>query len=216
MSEPPRFLVDEPHDPAASLLFAHGAGAPMDSPFMAAMTAAAVAAGLRVIRFEFAYMAARRDGVRRPPPRAERLVPAFRAALGAALSGFPGPFLIGGKSLGGRVAAMAAGEPVDPRVGGVAVFGYPFHPPRSPEKLRLAPLAAARLPVLVNQGCRDPFGSQAEVATYALPPAVTVVWHDDGDHDLAPRKSHGGRPGAEFATAAAAVRGLAERCARRA
>ena len=97
-----------------------------------------------------------------------------------------GPFLIGGKSLGGRVAAMASAE-VQGRATGVICLGYPFHPPGKPESTRLPPLAEAPVPVLVCQGDRDPFGNAANVAGYALPSGVDVVWHDDGDHDLKPR-----------------------------
>ena len=80
------FLFDGPDDAPATVLLAHGAGAPMDSASMAASAQALAQAGLRVVRFEFAYMAARRDGVRKPPPRAETLVPAYRAVV-AALEG---------------------------------------------------------------------------------------------------------------------------------
>jgi predicted alpha/beta-hydrolase family hydrolase len=205
----PDLLVDPPAgENRATVLLAHGAGAPMDGDAMNGLTAALTAAGFTVARFEFAYMAARRSGARRPPPKAELLVPEYRRAVAAVLACSSGPVVIAGKSLGGRVAVMAAGEPLDPRVVGVAVYGYPFHPPGAPERTRLAPLAAARLPVLVCQGTRDPFGTAEDVAAYALPPHVRVRWFEDGDHDLAPRKASGHTLAGHKTAAAAAFAAL--------
>ena len=176
----------------ATLLLAHGAGAAMDSPFMERFAGHAAAAGLAVVRFEFAYMAGHRSGKKRPPPAAEKLVGEFAAAAGAFLAESEGPVLIGGKSLGGRVAAMLAGETdLDPRVAGVVCLGYPFHPPGRSDELRLEPLANLRRPALIAQGERDPFGDRKEVEAMALPATVRLLWCEDGSHDLAPR---GGSP----------------------
>lgn len=206
----PDLLVAEPAGaPLATVVLAHGAGASMESEAMTGFTAALVAAGLVVVRFEFAYMAARRTGVRRPPPKAERLLPEYRSALDAVLDGFSGPVLLAGKSLGGRVAVMTAGEPLDGRVAGVAVYGYPFHPPGDPAKTRLAPLDAARLPVLVCQGTRDPFGTAADVAAYPLPRHVRICWLPDGDHDLSPPRRSGHTLAGHWKTAAAAIAAFA-------
>jgi hypothetical protein len=82
---------------------------------------------------------------------------------------------------------MVGGLPdLDPRVKAVVCLGYPFHPTGQPEKLRLGPLKALRIPALVVQGTRDPYGDDKEVATYTLPPLVTIVWSENGNHDLAP------------------------------
>jgi Predicted hydrolase of the alpha/beta-hydrolase fold len=105
----PDLLVDRAADPLATLLLAHGAGVAMDAPVMAAYASALAAAGITVLRFEFAYMAARRSGSRRPPPRAEALVGEFMGAVAVATPLAEGPLLVGGKSLGGRVATMVAG-----------------------------------------------------------------------------------------------------------
>ena len=156
----------------AALVLAHGAGAPMDSPFMSEIAGLLVDRGIAVLRFEFPYMAARRvNGVKRPPPRAEALLPVFAEAVAAAGRLIDGsPLLIGGKSLGGRVAAMLAGSPdLDSAVAGIVCLGYPFHPPGKPDALRLAPLLDSRRPVLICQGERDSFGSRTEVEAYGLP-----------------------------------------------
>jgi len=204
------FLYDGPPDAPATILLAHGAGAAMDSPGMTAIAEALVAAGLRVARFEFAYMALRRKGERRPPPRAETLMPAYREAV-AALSA-TGPLLIGGKSMGGRVASLVADDCVAAgAAAGLFVVGYPFHPPARPDKTRTAHLETLTAPALICQGTRDPFGSRAEVEGYRLSPAVRLLWLEDGDHDLKPRKRLTGLTAADhLATMAAAARAFAE------
>jgi predicted alpha/beta-hydrolase family hydrolase len=199
-------LVDRPAgSPVATLVLAHGAGGPMDSPVLNAVASALAAAGLTVARFEFAYMAARREGRRLPPPPVRRLVPEFEAALAACLDQTRGPLLVGGKSMGSRVAALLAAGETDRRVVGLVALGFPFHPPASPEKSRLAELAACRLPALVLQGTRDPFGTPAMLAGASLPETIRLVWFEDSDHDLKPRKASGQSLSGHLATAAAAV-----------
>lgn len=172
----------------ATFILAHGSGAGMDTPFMTRITELLTAAGISVARFEFAYMAARREtGKKRPPPRADRLIPEYADALNTVLRETEDPVLIGGKSMGGRVAAMLAGGALDPRVRGVVCLGYPFHPTGKPDDWRLPPLQEARLPVFIAQGDRDPFGNHAEVAAVSLPENVRITWLSDGNHDLAPR-----------------------------
>lgn len=171
------------------LLLAHGAGAPMDSPFMTAMTAALAERGMAVARFEFAYMAARRTGERRPPPpRADRLIEEYATAIAAAAGR---PLFIGGKSLGGRVASMIAGREFDQgRIKGLICLGYPFHPPGKPDSLRTAHLADLTCPALIVQGERDPFGTRAEVGSYDLSPRISLAWIPEANHDLkAPKRS---------------------------
>jgi predicted alpha/beta-hydrolase family hydrolase len=185
------FLWTRPEtDPAATLLLAHGAGAPMDSAFMTRLAEALAAEGIAVARFEFAYMAGRRTGgPKKPPPRADKLIGEFQTALQALMNETEGPLLVGGKSMGGRVAAMLAGGGSLPgRVKGVACFGYPFHPTGKPEAdWRLAPLEEAKRPVLVLQGERDPFGARAELDTVTLADHVSLTFLEDGNHDFGPR-----------------------------
>jgi predicted alpha/beta-hydrolase family hydrolase len=169
------------------LLLAHGAGAPMDSPFMNTIAEQIAGAGIEVIRFEFEYMAKRReDGTRRGPDRAPKLIARFHEVLG--LVGPPGEVLIGGKSMGGRIASMIAD---DVGAAGVVCLGYPFHPPGKPERLRTAHLEALKTPTLIVQGTRDRLGSEDEVATYSLSPSIELAWMGDGDHSFKPRKKSG-------------------------
>src|SRR6185436_13219769 len=158
------FLIDGPAKAKHSILLAHGAGAAMDSPAMNAITKSLADAGFRVARFEFGYMASRRTSAgRKPPPRAETLCPEYVAAIAALKA--RGPLIIGGKSMGGRVASMIADEA---GVAGLLCLGYPFHPPEKPTQLRTAHLADLKTPTLIVQGTRDPFGTPDEVAGYKL------------------------------------------------
>ncbi|MBJ3785503.1 alpha/beta hydrolase family protein [Devosia sediminis] len=185
-------LSDGPEDARLTLLLAHGAGAAMDSAAMNAATAALVAEGLRIVRFEFGYMAARRVGERKPPPKAEKVMPEFLDAV-EALGPTSGALFIGGKSMGGRVASMVADPLFEAgRIAGLVCLGYPFHPPAKPEQLRTAHLEGLKAPALIVQGTRDPFGTKEDVSAYALSPAIDMLWLEDGDHDLKPRKAVSG------------------------
>jgi len=181
------FLYEGASGAKTTILLAHGAGAPMDSRAMAAASGALAAAGLRVARFEFDYMAGRRGGTRRPPPRAQALIPEFHAALDKLAP--EGDLIIGGKSMGGRVASMIADDVFRAgRIRGLLCLGYPFHPPGKPDQLRTQHLVALETPALIVQGTRDPFGVPDEVASYGLSPHIALLWLEDGDHDLVPRK----------------------------
>lgn len=208
----PDFLFEGPMDAPATILLAHGAGAPMDSASMTAAARALAAAGFRVARFEFGYMAARRtsDG-RKPPPRAETLNPEYNAAVEAL--GAQGPLIIGGKSMGGRVASMVADNLFSAgRIAGLLCLGYPFHPPAKPEQLRTKHLVGLHTPTLICQGTRDEFGTREEVAHYDLSNRIELLWLEDGDHDLKPRKSISGYSTADhLKTMAEAARAWAAR-----
>ena len=173
------FLIDGPRDAAHTLAFAHGAGAAMDTAWMNSVARGVAAHGIRVVRFEFPYMAARRTGGKRgAPDRQPVLLQTWRdvvAELGGGAS-----VVIGGKSMGGRMATMVADEL---RVRGVVVLGYPFHPPGQPEKLRTAHLETMITPTLIVQGTRDPFGTQEDVAAYRISPTIQIEWLQ-GQHSL--------------------------------
>lgn len=187
------FLFDGPEDARVTILLAHGAGAPMDSASMNAATKALAAAGFRVARFEFGYMAGRRtEAGKKPPPKAETVMPEYVAAIDD-LGPTNGPLIIGGKSMGGRVASMIADAEFEAgRIAGLLCLGYPFHPPGRPTQLRTKHLIGLKTPALICQGTRDEFGVPDEVATYGLSPKIEVKWLEDGDHDLKPRKAISG------------------------
>ena len=193
-----------PESPAATLVLAHSAGAPMDSSWMNDVCGLLGDRGIRTARFEFAYMAGRREGVRRPPPKAELSMDEYRDAVAEVVGTAGSPVLIGGKSYGGRVASLVADGLHDAgTVSGLVCLGYPFHPPERPDQLRTAHLLDLRTPALICQGTRDPFGAHDEVPGYGLPPTIEVLWFEDGDHDLRPRKAVSGHTFREHLTTAA-------------
>ena len=176
-----------PESPAATLVLAHSAGAPMDSSWMNQVCSLLGDRGIRTVRFEFAFMAARRTGTRRPPLKAELAIGEYRDAVAEIVAIAGSPVVIGGKSYGGRVASMVADELHDAgAVGGLVCLGYPFHPPEKPDAVRTAHLLTLRTPALICQGTNDPFGGPDEVAGYGLASSIEVRWFD-GDHDVQPR-----------------------------
>jgi predicted alpha/beta-hydrolase family hydrolase len=209
-----RFLYDGPPAASVTILLGHGAGASMDSASMSAAAGAFAGAGFRVARFEFAYMAARRTGGRKPPPRAENLKSEYIAAVDG-LSAV-GPLIVGGKSMGGRVASMVADELfADGRIAGLLCLGYPFHPPGKPAQLRTSHLEVLKTPALICQGTRDEFGAREEVTGYKLSDRIDILWLEDGDHDLKPRKTISGFSAADhLKTIASAAKNFAERIVR--
>jgi predicted alpha/beta-hydrolase family hydrolase len=197
------------------LLLAHGAGAGVTSPFFEIITPLIVNHGIAVTRFEFAYMAGRRQGgTKRPPPRAEKLTAEYRDMVHVMLREKPRDqtLLLGGKSLGGRVASLIAGELYERGdIAGLVCLGYPFHPPGKPDQLRTAHLEALACPTLIVQGERDPFGTRAEVESLTISKAITFAWIHDGNHDLRPPVRSGLTYDEALATAAEAIAAFAAR-----
>ena len=206
------FLRTPADTPIARLLLAHGAGAAMDSAFLEQMAKLLAERGIETWRFEFPYMAARRTGgSKRPPPKAETLLDDFRRAVVACRATERAlPLLIGGKSMGGRVASMV-GDALHAQgdIAGVACLGYPFHPPNQPQTWRTAHLVSVAVPLLVVQGERDPFGTKAEIEGLIdrkeIAASIRFAWIGDGDHDLGPRGASGFTKTGNLAAAADAV-----------
>lgn len=193
---------DGPWDAAATLALAHGAGAPMDSPFLNTIAEGLSRGGVRVARFEFPYMRGRAGTGRRPGrPDSE---PVLRQAWFDVIEELGGGerIAIGGKSLGGRIASLVADQA---RVRALVCLGYPFHPPGRPDRLRTAHLANLRTPALIVQGTRDPFGTPDEVSGYALARSIRICWIEDGDHSFKPRARSGRTERQNLEAAVAAV-----------
>jgi len=211
----PDFLWSRPEAaPLATLLLAHGAGSAMDCPFMNKVTAALTDQRFAVARFEFSYMASRRDGTSLPPrPKDIELISEFRSILQAFMAECEGPFFVGGKSMGARVAAkLADGGFLPDRVVGLCCFGYPFHQANRPDsKWHLVPLKASGRPVLICQGENDPFGPRAELDSISLPKQVTLVYLEGGTHDFSPGPDAGTTLDGNIAEAARATAAFAER-----
>jgi uncharacterized protein len=182
----PELLFDGPTDVSWTVALAHGAGTAMDSPFMEFFAEGLGKRGFRVARFEYPYMSAKRvTGKQNPPDREPVLRETWLHVI--EMLGREG-LVIGGKSMGGRIASLIADEA---DVAGLVCLGYPFHPVGKPDRLRVEHLRTIKTPTLIVQGERDPFGSREEVAGYKLSAAIRVAWVEDGDHSLKPRKVSG-------------------------
>lgn len=175
--------------PHAQFIFAHGAGAGSDSEFMQQMANLLAEQGINVGLFDFEYMQiAKQTNKRRPPERAPKLLAYFAQVIEQTEPTLP--LFIGGKSMGGRMASMLVCE-TNKKIKGVLAFGYPFHPPGKPEKLRIEHFGQISCPFLVLQGERDTFGSREELNVLTLDKRPEFVWLTDGDHSLKPRKKSG-------------------------
>jgi hypothetical protein len=165
--------------------------------------------GISVTSFEFEYMASRRTGgPKRPPPKAEALTGQYRDVVRSLAKGRTDnrKTVIGGKSLGGRVASLIADDLYEQgEIAGLVCLGYPFHPPNTPEKLHTAHLETLKCPALIIQGERDPFGNRAEIEKLLLSKNIAFTWADDGDHDFGPRGRSGFTRKGNLAAAADAV-----------
>lgn len=188
---PETLLYPSPAPPAAgALLLAHGAGAGQRHPFMTLFARAIAARGIDVATFDFPYITARR----RVPDRAPVLEECYRAAIARVRDELPSAaraLVIGGKSMGGRIATqVAAADPALP-VRGIVLLGYPLHPPKRPEVRRDAHLGAVARPMLFVQGTRDPFATPGEIRdVVATLPAARLHLVDGGDHSFAVPRTH--------------------------
>ena len=185
------YAADPARRVGATLVLAHGAGAGQTSKFMVQFAEGLSARGVDVVTFNFLYT----EQKRKVPDRPDVLEACYRAVIAAART-YPAlagnKVFIGGKSMGGRIASQlaAAGDSTAAALSGLVLFGYPLHPPGKPEQLRVAHLPDIRVPVLVVQGERDPFGSPDELRLHLAKVAGPVVMNviERGDHSLAPPK----------------------------
>jgi uncharacterized protein len=169
----------------AVLILAHGAGAGQRSPFMTTFAAALAARGLDVVTFNFPYT----EHKRRVPDRPAVLEACFRKVI-EAVRGEKGAqrqlALIGGKSMGGRIATQVAAKERDLPIAGIVLLGYPLHPPGRPTERRDAHLPAVGRPMLFIQGSRDAFGTPAELGPVlsSISPPATLHVVERGDHSF--------------------------------
>jgi predicted alpha/beta-hydrolase family hydrolase len=171
-------------------VFAHGAGAGERHPFMVTIARGLADRAIDVVTFEFPYMQQKR----KVPDKAPVLESAFREAIAEARTRVTPEHavVIGGKSMGGRMATHLAAQKVE-AVRGVVALGYPLHPPGRPEQPRVAHLPDIEMPILIVQGERDTFGTPAELrpVLHSLRAAVTLHVVEGGDHSLATRARSG-------------------------
>ncbi|WP_166827155.1 alpha/beta fold hydrolase [Thalassoroseus pseudoceratinae] len=180
----PVLLKNGPKKAKWTIALAHGAGASMSNRFMDSFAEGLADKGFQVVRFEFPYMAERgRTGRKRPPDREAVLRETWKLVIESLGNE---RLIIGGKSMGGRIASLVADEF---QVAGLVCLGYPFHPSGKPDKLRIEHLQDIQTPTLILQGTRDKFGDKTEVDGYALADTVRTHWLPDGDHSFQPGKN---------------------------
>ena len=194
-------LLRAPADARACYVLAHGAGAGMRHPFMAAIAEALAARGIATLRYQFPYM---EQGSRRPdvPAVAHATV---RAAVAEAARALPGVALVaGGKSFGGRMTSQAEAAAPMPGVRGLAFLGFPLHPAGKPSDERAAHLTDVRVPMLFLQGTRDDLADLAlqRPVIERLGAGAKLVVFEDADHSFHVR-AKSGRSDADVLAAAA-------------
>lgn len=172
---------DGPKKAGTCVVLAHGAGESSNSTFLSYFTKQLALLRHRVVRFDFPYMEERStSGRRRPPDKESVLCDTWKSVV----ENLPYErLIIGGKSMGGRIATLVADELYSTgKVAGVVCLGYPFHPSGRPEKLRIEHLQTLTTPTLIVQGEIDPFGTREEVEAFQLSPSIQLHWVPAGDH----------------------------------
>ena len=178
------FLFNGPNNANHKIVLAHGAGAPMNSNFMETIAIGLGKQGFRIIRFNFSYMKLSQvSGKKRPPNATNMLINEWSSVISEIGCD---NLIIGGKSMGGRVASMIK---TNTKIKGIVCLGYPFHPPGKDENLRVSHLLSLSSPMLICQGERDVFGSKASINNLKLPDIIKLHWLKDGDHSFKPKKS---------------------------
>jgi uncharacterized protein len=176
-------LLQAPPRARACYVVAHGAGAGMTHPFMAAVAEGLAACGIATLRYQFPYM---ERGSKRPdPPQLAQAT--VRAAVAAAQSALPKlPLIAGGKSFGGRMTSQAQAAAPLPGVRGLAFLGFPLHPAGRPSQDRAKHLYEVRIPMLFLQGTRDALAApdQIEPLCRALGKRATLQLFADADHSF--------------------------------
>ncbi len=203
------YPADKKSRVGTTVILAHGAGAGQLTPFMRLYASGLAERGLDVLTFDFLYMEQRK----KVPDRNDKLELCYRAVIDAAAKHKKlkdNRIVIGGKSMGGRIASQVlaylaknpnaedssegiAGTWLRPTLSGLVCLGYPLHPPGRPDKLRDAHLPDIKTPMLFIQGARDAFGTEEEIRDLIkrLKLKATLYAIEGGDHSLKTPKSTG-------------------------
>ncbi len=179
------------------LVFAHGAGTDRDHPLVVGTAAGVASHGISVVTFDFPFRA---EGRRWPPDRMDVLIGCLRSVVEWASPRRQA--FVGGRSLGGRVATLAAAEGLASE--GLVCHAYPLHPRGRPERTRAAHLGEVSAPILFVRGSRDELATDEPFGRLIRPlPGATVVDLDGVDHSFRARAG-GDDPVARAADATAA------------
>jgi uncharacterized protein len=176
-------LLQLPYAARACYVLAHGAGAGMSHPFMAAAADGLAERDIATLRYQFPYM---EEGSKRPdtPKVAQATV---HAAVGEALRLLPGLAVVaGGKSFGGRMTSQAQAASPLPGVRGLVFLGFPLHPAGRPSDERGAHLFEIKVPMLFLQGTRDALAATKliEALVQRLGDRATLKLFEDADHSF--------------------------------
>jgi len=187
------------------LVFAHGAGAGIHHEFMTRMSHALADEGIATLRFQFPYM----EKGRRAPDRQHVLTSSIAGAAKAAVELCAGrPLFVGGKSMGGRMASIAAADAILEHARGLIFFGFPLHVAGKPSQKRAAHLTDVDLPMLFLQGTRDRLADIGEIESVCrvLANRVTLETFEGADHSFGFLKSAGREAGSIYPEIATVVR----------
>jgi uncharacterized protein len=168
------------------IILAHGAGQGMQSPFMNYFQGELTRRNFLTIKFNFDYM----DQGRKVPDPQHKLQARYRSVIEQVLKEHkPKRLIIGGKSMGGRVASYIGGA--IPEVTGLVFLGYPLHPPGKQDQMRDAHLYTLDRPMLFISGTRDTFAERPllENVVNRIGPRAKLVWIEGGDHSLKTSKT---------------------------
>jgi len=174
-------LKPEPWPTSTAIILAHGAGQGMQSPFMTFFHKELFERGFATVRFNFDYM----DAKRQVPDPQPKLRARYREVVQGVLSEHkPSRLIIGGKSMGGRIASYIAAD--EPGVDGLVFLGYPLHAPGKTNQLRDEHLYALKLPMLFISGTRDTLAQRDLLQNVVdkIGANATLVWVEGGDHSL--------------------------------
>jgi len=167
----------------ACYALAHGAGAGMNHPFMAAVAQELAERGVATLRYQFPYM--EKGGKRPDPPKLAHAT--VRAAVAETARRLPKlPLVAGGKSFGGRMTSQAQAIAPLSNVRGLAFFGFPLHPAKQPSSERGKHLFDVELPMLFLQGTRDALASldQLKPLCEALGARADLKLFQDANHSF--------------------------------
>jgi uncharacterized protein len=184
-------LINAPKKAKSTILFSHGAGAPMDSDWMTLVSALFVKSNIKVIRHNFNYMEKRAKEERKfPPDRMPKLLNKVEETLNYCITKghIQGSLFLAGKSMGARVSTNFETN----KALGVICFGFPFCPPGKQDSSRIEALNnSGHKSIFINQGERDPFGGREWAKEQVFRDGITLNFLSDGDHDLKPRVKSG-------------------------
>ena len=180
------FITEGKESSPDTIILAHSSGEPMNSEFMNYFSKHLSELGFFCIRFQFPYMTKQIiEGRKKPPDKIDSLIKSWCIAINHINKN---NIIIGGKSMGGRIATLIANK-VNPK--GIVVLGYPFFNPKGKTKNRTEHLKNINIPTLICQGENDTLGKRPQVEKLHLSKKINLHWIESANHSLIPLKRTG-------------------------